>query len=122
MLRGLAHHDLLLAYWIGPQPLDPARLPSDLGVTLGGQQAALDEAANARRLQALTVGPAATSAISGLTSGLGNSALQLGSQIQEDQYLSRPEIQLLRTLSNVFSLSPPSQDSQGTSSQKQGGV
>ena len=95
-----------------------ANAASDLGISLGSQQAQFDEAASNRRLQSMSVAPS----IAGMPFGLGSQALGLGSQIQEDQYLSRPEIQLMRTLSNLFSFSPPSSGGSGSSSSKQGGI
>ncbi len=99
-----------------------AQAAADLGVTLGGQQAQLDESANARRMQALQFGPAAASAISSFPINAANDFLGLGAQIQEDQFLSRPEIQLMRNLTNLFSLSPPTTGASGSSSSKSGGI
>ncbi len=95
-----------------------ANAASDLGISLGSQQAQFDEAANNRRLQSLSV----AQSIANLPFDVGNQSLGLGAQIQEDQYLSRPEIQLMRTLSNLFSLSPPTTGASGSSSSKQGGL
>ncbi len=97
-----------------------ANASADLGVTLGSQQAQFDEAANNRRLQALTVGPAAAQAIGSMPFQAGNEMLGLGSQLQEDEYLSRPEVQLMRTLSSLFSLGSDTPGSFGESTSKQG--
>ncbi len=99
-----------------------ANASADLGVTLGSQQVQLDEAANARRLNALTVAPQAQQTISGIPGFTAQSALGLGSAIQEDQHLSRPEVQLLKTLSNIFGLGDSTLGAAGSSSSKQGGV
>jgi len=93
---------------------------SDLGVSLGSQQAQFDEAASNRRFQALSAGPAAASAIAGLPINAAQDTLNLGAQIQEDERQSRPEVQLLRTLSELFGLSPNVAGSAGTSESKQG--
>jgi len=95
---------------------------SDLGVTLGGQQAALDEAASGRRLAALTAAPAGAAALSQLPFAASNAALGLGAQIQEDQFLSSPAAQLMRNLTNIFSLSPPTTGGTSENSSKQGGI
>jgi len=95
---------------------------TDLGVNLGGQQAALDEAASGRRLAALTAAPAGAAALTQLPFAAANAGLGLGAQIQEDQFLSSPAAQLMRNLTNIFSLSPPTTGGTSENSSKQGGI
>lgn len=69
----------------------------DMGLELGAMQSELDEGAAERRMFYGQHAPTALSSFAGI-----------GDQLFESETLQRPEMQLLRNISNLFSLSPPS--------------
>ena len=87
------------------------RAATDLGLKLGAAQTQLDEAAAARRMNYGQFAPDTMSDFQAL-----------GDQMFESANLRRPEMQLLRTFSNLFGIAPPSSGSFSKQSSKSGGI
>lgn len=79
---------------------------TDLQTELGAIQAELDESANARRAAFAQVAPQVGSGLLNLGTDVGAGFLDMGNALFETQRFLRPEQQLIRNLTNLFSLAP----------------